>query len=336
MTMLEHNQHLPNTLALACTADALSVSSAEQAQDAVRLAKERGHKLLPLGEGSNVVLPEVLQGIALYVTDRSVATLREDEDHIHLRVGAGLSWHELVCDTVGDGYGGLENLALIPGTVGAAPVQNIGAYGREVSAFIEAVHGVDLESGAMRTLEAGECEFSYRHSIFKGALRDRFLICSVDFCLAKHGELDVSYPALSQRLEGSPDLSAREVLQAVVALRRERLPDPDIEPNVGSFFKNPVISAAQLPSLPGAQKMPRYPQADGRVKLSAAWLIDSCCLKGAEEGGARVSPRHALVISNSGDATQGDVLRLAQRIIDEVERRYALVLELEPRVYGHG
>jgi len=336
MTMLEHNQHLPNTLALACTADALSVSSAEQAQDAVRLAKERDHKLLPLGEGSNVVLPEVLQGIALYVTDRSVTTLREDEDHIHLRVGAGLSWHELVCDTVGDGYGGLENLALIPGTVGAAPVQNIGAYGREVSAFIEAVHGVDLESGAMRTLDAGECEFSYRHSIFKGALRDRFLICSVDFCLAKHGELDVSYPSLSQRLEGSPDLSAREVLQAVVALRRERLPDPDIEPNVGSFFKNPVISAAQLPSLPGAQKMPRYPQADGRVKLSAAWLIDSCGLKGAEEGGARVSPRHALVISNSGDATQGDVLRLAQRIIDEVERRYALVLELEPRVYGHG
>lgn len=336
MTMLEHNRALPNTLALACAADALSVANAEQAQKAVHLARERKRRLLPLGEGSNVVLPEQLPGIALYVTDRSVTTLREDEEHIILRVGAGLSWHDLVCDTVGEGYGGLENLALIPGTVGAAPVQNIGAYGREVSAFIEAVHGVDLQSGALRTLNFRECEFSYRHSIFKGALRDRFLICSVDFCLAKQGELDISYPALAQRLEACSALDARQVLHAVVELRRERLPDPAIEPNVGSFFKNPVVSATQVPTLAGDDEMPCYPQANGRVKLSAAWLIDACGLKGTEEGGARVSSRHALVICNSGNATQDDVLRLAQRIVDEVQRRYAVTLELEPRVYGHG
>lgn len=336
MTSLQYNRQLPNTLALPCAADTLCVSGIEQARDAVRLARALGRSLLPLGEGSNVVLPGALQGIALYVTDKSVHEVGRDNEFVTLRVGAGHAWHAFVCTTVAEGYVGLENLALIPGTVGAAPIQNIGAYGREVAAFIDAVHGVDLHSGDSRSLNAEQCEFSYRHSVFKGALRDRFLICAVDFRLSKHAALDTHYPALAAQLDGQAPLSAQQVLDAVVALRRQRLPDPELEPNVGSFFKNPVVDATWLRNVDGGTQMPQYPQPDGRIKLSAAWLIDHCGLKGLREGGACIASRHALVITNRGGATQRDVLTLAERVVHAVQQRYGLTLEMEPRVYGDG
>lgn len=336
MTLLQHNRQLPNTLALSCTADRLCVSDREEAREAVHLARDLGRRLLPLGEGSNVVLPGALQGIALYVTDKSVHEVGQDNEFVTLRVGAGHAWHEFVCDTVAEGYVGLENLALIPGTVGAAPIQNIGAYGREVAAFIDAVHGVDLQSGDLRTLNAAQCEFSYRHSVFKAALRDRFLICAVDFRLSKHTALDTSYPALAEQLNGQAMLSAQQVLDAVIALRRQRLPDPALEPNVGSFFKNPVVATTWLCNVDDGGAMPQFPQPDGRIKLSAAWLIDHCGLKGLQQGGACISGRHALVITNRGGATQQDVLALAERVVHTVQQRFGLVLEMEPRVYGDG
>lgn len=327
-----------NTLGLEATAKALALVGTEaELMDVLSWSRARGLPVVPLGEGSNIVLagsPEVLW---LRQYGREITALGEEGSRVILRVDAGHDWHALVENTLRRGYFGLENLALIPGTVGAAPIQNIGAYGAEVERFVRMVHGVELETGRPFGLSANECQFAYRDSIFKGELRDRIVITAVDIALDRVPSVDISYPALKQELKrrGCANPRPEDVFDAVVAVRRSRLPDPAEEPNAGSFFKNPVVSAEGAEDLatqwPG---LPRYQQADGRVKLPAAWMIDKAGWKGHRGKGVGVHREHALVLVNLGANSGKALLQLADEIVASVEQQFGIMLEMEPRVYG--
>ncbi|WOJ94218.1 UDP-N-acetylmuramate dehydrogenase [Congregibacter variabilis] len=326
---------IANTLALPCAArKRINITGHQDVLAAIAWSAESGLPLMPLGAGSNVVLPPVLDAAVLNVLDSSTTLLADAQDAVILRVGAGKPWHELVVETVGSGYFGLENLALIPGLVGAAPVQNIGAYGKEFGDFVVAVHGFDLVTGLAQTLSASDCEFAYRDSVFKQKLQDRFLITAVDIELSRKAELNSDYPVLKSRI-GSGPVSAQAVLDAVVALRLERLPDPASAPNAGSFFKNPILDAGQLLELQSNEpEVPVYPLPNGLCKVSAAWLIEQAGLRGHSLGRVGVSKQHALVLVTNGSAEQSDVLELARHVHSAVQKRFGVSLEAEPRIYG--
>jgi len=313
----------------------VSVEVPEDLNEARRYADQQGLSLLPLGTGSNVVLPDELDAVVLQAANRRVDYLREEGDAVVLRVGAACDWHALVLRTLDEGLCGLENLALIPGSVGAAPIQNIGAYGRELDEFVVAVQGYELPGLAPRVFSHADCAFSYRDSVFRRELGARFLITAVDLRLSRRSRLRIDYPALAGRIrERGLCEDARGVCAAVMELRREKLPDPDTAPNVGSFFKNPTVDADTAERLaeryPG---LPRFAAGDGRVKLPAAWLIETCGFRGQGTEKTRVSPRHALVIENRGGATQADILDLASRVRSAVREGFGVHLEVEPRVY---
>jgi UDP-N-acetylmuramate dehydrogenase len=325
-----------NTLRLPCSAPAvLTVDSADDVSEAIDWCRNRALRLLPLGEGSNVVLPPRLRRAVLRSADAGRRVVEDRGEAVTLRVGAALHWHTLVSDCLAEGLHGLENLALIPGSTGAAPVQNIGAYGVEIASFVVAVHGVHLDTSRPESLRPADCDFAYRDSVFKGRLRDRFLITSVDLRLSRTPHPVADYPALAARLAAAGlAATARNVYDTVVALRRERLPDPRELPNAGSFFKNPIVSAAQAEALAARYpSLPVHAQDGGRAKLSAAWMIDACGFRGTRQGGAAVHGDHALVLLNLGGG-QNDLLELARRIRDAVEARFDVALEIEPTLYA--
>lgn len=330
-------QWLPNTLALESRAKRVFyVQSPTELAEAASWAAAEGLPLIPLGAGSNVVLPPQLNAAVVFVADESVTTIENSPWNTVLRVGAGKHWHTLVTETLAGQHYGLENLALIPGCVGAAPVQNIGAYGRELSEFVEAVHGVNLDSLTLQTLSCEDCEFSYRDSVFKHALKDRFVITAVDLRLSKQPEVQAEYPSLVSQLEGRADpLTPEMVCAEVVAVRRARLPDPAVEPNVGSFFKNPVVNENRYKAL--QQRFPQMPGhriGDAGCKLSAAWLIEHSGLRGYRLGAAGVSERHSLVLVNHGGASQTELLSLAAHIQERVMSGFEIALSIEPRVFS--
>ncbi|MFT7289561.1 MAG: UDP-N-acetylmuramate dehydrogenase, partial [Halieaceae bacterium] len=278
---------MDNTLGLSCVAgNSIRAPDQETVLKAVQWALVHDLPVLPLGAGSNVILPPELGALALHLVDGSVRELQRDAQSVTLRVGAGKNWHELVEETLAAGFFGLENLALIPGLVGAAPVQNIGAYGVELSAFVKVVHGVDLAEPQIRSIGAAECAFAYRDSVFKQGLAGRFVITAVDFRLALVPQLKLSYPALKERLLVNADTAdAAAVCARVMELRRERLPDPALQPNAGSFFKNPLVSPALAKRLGELYpSMPCFPAGERARKLSAAWLIERCGFKGERRG----------------------------------------------------
>ena len=303
-------------------------------REALADARAAGLPVIVLGEGSNVVFAGDVDALVLRYTATGREVIAEDDASVTLRVAAGEHWHTLVCCCLEQGYHGLENLALIPGTVGAAPIQNIGAYGVELAPFVEAVHAVRIADGETLTLSRAECAFAYRDSIFKGALRDAVVISAVDFRLPRAHVPVTDYPSLREALAGqAAPPEPRDVFDAVVALRRARLPDPATTPNAGSFFKNPVVDAATAEAL--ARRYPGMPQfaAPGGRKLAAGWLIEQCGWRGAEGEGVAVHPGHALVlVSRGGDGRA--LLALAQRIQDSVAETFGCRLEIEPRVYG--
>jgi UDP-N-acetylmuramate dehydrogenase len=327
-----------NTLALPATAEALAeVTSEGDLYEALQWARGRDLPVTPLGEGSNVVFAGDLPGLVLRLANRGIEILDRDADRILLRVAAGENWHGFVKWCLKQGYHGLENLALIPGSVGAAPVQNIGAYGVELDSVLERVHAIRLDNGDSLALSVADCEPAYRDSVFKGRLRDQVVITAVELSLSLCREANVAYPALADwlRERGVSEPAPADVFDAVVAIRRSKLPDPATQPNAGSFFKNPVISAERARTLtarfPG---LPMYPHGDGSVKLPAAWLIDQCGWRGRREGGLGVHPEHALVIVHYGGADGRAVMALAERIARSVAERFDVRLEIEPRVYG--
>lgn len=326
-----------NSLRLRASATLLRTPDTQAAlRDVLDEARSLQLPVVVLGEGSNIVLAGDLDALVLRYRGLGRDVISEGREHVGLRVAAGENWHALTVWALDQGFYGLENLALIPGTVGAAPIQNIGAYGVELSEFIDCVEVVDIDSGRMHRLSAAACTFGYRDSIFKGALRDRCVITAVEMTLRRSEQPNLSYAALADYVKADVhEVTASEVHQAVVELRRARLPDPALMPNVGSFFKNPVVTSAQAEALAKENpSMPVFRLADGSTKIPAAWLIEACGWKGYTQSGVGVHGGHALVLINQGSNSGGAVLDLAGRIQQSVRRRFGCELEIEPRIYG--
>jgi UDP-N-acetylmuramate dehydrogenase len=286
---------------------------------------------LVLGGGSNLLLTRDVEALVLHMALSGKAIVGETPDAILVRAQAGENWHGFVQWTLAQGLGGLENMALIPGTVGAAPIQNIGAYGLEVKDRFHALTVFDFASGATRVLDAAACRFGYRDSVFKQPAGRDLVVLDVTFALPRAWAPDLRYAELAQALVDVPAPTPSQVSAAVVAIRRRKLPDPAVIGNAGSFFKNPLVTAAQCAALleawPG---LVHHAQLDGSEKLAAGWLIDQCGWKGRNLGRAGVYPKQALVLVNNGGATGAEVLALARAIQQDVRERFGVELEPEP------
>lgn len=304
---------------------------------ALALEPLRQRHWLPIGAGSNLLLAGDVDAVALSFDARAITVVGEDADVVLVRAEAGVVWHALVLWTLDHGLCGLENLALIPGTAGACPIQNIGAYGVEAGEHITSVEAWDTQTNAWCRLSRAQCGFGYRDSVFKRQ-PGRWLITAVTFALSRTPALRIEYAGLRHELEdmGIEHPGPREVAEAVIRVRRRKLPDPAVLGNAGSFFKNPIVAAEvadRLQSrLPGLRVF-SGDAADTR-KLSAAWLIEQAGWKGHRAGDAGVSPDHALVLVNHGQASGAQLLALARQIAASVQQRFGVAIEPEPRIVG--
>lgn len=295
-------------------------------------SQKEGTPFLLLGGGSNVLFLDHYAGTVVINRIQGIR-MTQDQGSWHLHVSAGENWHNLVEYTLDHDLYGLENMALIPGCVGAAPIQNIGAYGVELKDVCEYVDVLDLEQNITTRFDSQACQFGYRDSIFKHAFREGYAITAVGFLLKKKWQPVLNYGALA-RLDPSV-VTPRQIFTEVCQMRRSKLPDPAITGNAGSFFKNPVVSALQAKKLTEQFSLaPCYPQADGRIKLAAGWLIDQCQLKGFRCGGAAVHQQQALVLINANNATPTDIVRLAHEVRQQVGDKFGVWLEPEVRFIG--
>ncbi len=286
---------------------------------------------LVLGGGSNVLLTGDFDGLVLHIALQGRAVVGDDKTHYLVRAAAGENWHAFVQWTLAQGIGGLENLSLIPGTVGAAPIQNIGAYGLEIKDVFHSVTVFDPRSGETRVMDAAACRFGYRDSVFKREEGRHLIILDVTFALAKQWQPNLRYAELAADpgLDNAP--TPQQVADAVIAIRRRKLPDPAVIGNAGSFFKNPVVPGAQCAALlERFSNLVHHAQPDGSEKLAAGWLIDQCGWKGRSLGAAGVYPKQALVLVNNGGASGAEVVALAKAIQTDVQARYGVLLEPEP------
>lgn len=311
----------------------LSVTSVSALQEVRRDAGLAAMPRLILGGGSNILLTQDFPGLVLHMQLKGVEIAGEDDDATYVRAAAGENWHGFVQWTLDHGLGGLENLSLIPGSVGAAPIQNIGAYGIEIKDRFHSLTLFDFETGETHTLDKTTCAFGYRDSIFKHALRDRAVVLDVTFVLPKNWQPNIRYADVAQELaaRGINEPTARQIGDAVIAIRTRKLPDPAAIGNAGSFFKNPVVTVAQRDALIARYpQLVNYAQPDGSVKLAAGWLIDQCGWKGKTAGAAGVYENQALVLVNRGGASGADIAKLAAAIQADVVQRFDVMLEPEP------
>lgn len=321
-----------NTLSLdAVASHYVRVQSVEEIKAALDFAKAEQLNVLVLSGGSNMLLPEQIHALVMHMDIQGIEYVQDDADTQTLKVGAGQVWHDFVLWTTAHQFYGLQNLALIPGLVGASPVQNIGAYGVEAGEFIESVQVYDRVTEQQSSISAADCHFSYRHSIFKDE-PERFIITHVTFKLLKHADLKLNYGDLKQAV--GEDLSAENLQQQVIHIRQTKLPDPKEFPNVGSFFKNPVISqqafdqiALQFPNLP------HYPQPNNAVKLAAGWLIDQAGWKGKSVGSVGMFHKQALVLVNYQDATLQNVRTTYKAVQHDVFEKFNIELHPEPVLF---
>ena len=327
-----------NTFGVAARAPwLLEVNDTGSLAEALDLAQVRDLPLLMLGGGSNLLFAGDPPGAVVALRAAGMQVIADDGVQAVVRADAGADWHGLVMWSLDQGLCGLENLALIPGSTGAAPIQNIGAYGVEVGERIVAVEAWDRRAQRNVRLDRAACAFGYRDSAFK---RDpeRWIVTAVELALSRHAAPRLDYAGIGEELAamGVATPGAREVAEAVIRIRRRKLPDPAVVGNAGSFFKNPIVPAPLAQALQAAHpRLPVFPgDGDGTRKLSAAWLIDACGWKGAREGDAGVSPAHALVLVNHGAATGLQLLDLARRIAASVQDRFGVALEPEPRIVG--
>lgn len=306
----------------------LTVSSSEELAVAVSALNNAAFYIL--GEGSNTVFLENYHGTVIKPVFKGI-TLEQSDSHYLLKVGAGENWHQLVLWCMQHNIYGFENLALIPGSVGAAPIQNIGAYGVEIEKFIYQVDFYDLATQQLRILEKHQCEFAYRDSVFKQGLANQALITSVTFALPKQWQAVAHYG----ELKSLSDPSAVHIFNQVIAIRQAKLPDPSKLGNAGSFFKNPCIKTEHYAHLQqNWPSIPCYRLSDTQVKVPAAWLIDQLGFKGKKVGGIGCHPTQPLVLTNDGTGTGEQLLQLAREIIKEVKSEFAIGLENEVRLIG--
>jgi UDP-N-acetylmuramate dehydrogenase len=323
-----------NSFGLDSTAElAYEITSADQLPALMRELGDKKFAWRVLGGGSNVILPETLPGATLLINILGQELIKSDDANSWLEVGAGVNWHELVSWTLEHHLPGLENLALIPGTVGAAPIQNIGAYGVEVMEYIDGIEAFDSAAHAFVTLPQEACQFAYRDSYFKQN-PNRFIVTKVVFKIPKAWQARLQYADLAKQfaeLNSTP--SAKQIFDAVCTIRSKKLPDPKVIGNAGSFFQNPIVSTEQCEHL--IKQFPNlvsYPDSNGKRKLTAGWLIDQCGFKGKRVGPVGVYEKQALVLVNHGGGTLTDILDLAKSIQEEVLRKFGVQLEIEPNI----
>lgn len=292
--------------------------------------------LFVLGGGSNMLLTKDLSQKVIHMLMDDIVIQEEANDHVIIKVGAGKVWHDLVLWCIQENYGGLENLSLIPGNVGASPIQNIGAYGVELKDIFHGLDAIDKKSGLTHHFTKSDCDFGYRDSVFKNDLKNRFVITQVCFRLTtKNHRLETSYKPLHQTLadQGITHPTIKDISDAVIQIRQSKLPDPKQLGNAGSFFKNPIISDSRFQGLQNANPdIPSYPAAKGFVKIPAAWLIDQCQWKGYRIGDAGVHEQHALVLVNYGTATGSEIYKLAQKIQSSVLEKFGIGLKMEVNI----
>ena len=327
-----------NTFGVAARAPWLvEVEDAHALGEVLALPELQDSVPLVLGGGSNLLFAGDPQTAVIALDTHRIEILVDDGDLALVRADAGVEWHALVLWSLQQGLMGLENLALIPGTVGAAPIQNIGAYGTEVGEFVRTVEAWDRDSGAMIRLDREACAFAYRDSLFK-CVPDRYLVAAVEFALPRQRALKLDYAGIPEEL-AAMDVAVpifRDVAEAVIRIRRRKLPDPAVIGNAGSFFKNPIVPVDQAEDLQRQHEgLPlfRGDSAESR-KISAAWMIEHCGWKGFREGDAGVAATHALVLVNHGSATGAQLLSLARRIAGSVQQRFGVTLQPEPRILG--
>ncbi len=294
------------------------------------------HQKHILGGGSNILLTQPVRGLVIHNELKGIAIIRENDEHVWLQVASGEIWHELVLFAVNKGLGGIENLASIPGTAGASPMQNIGAYGVEAKETIESVTFWSWADRSFSTYANEECAFGYRDSIFKQELKDKVFITSVVYKLNKHPQFNTSYGAIAQELErmGVKELSPAAIMNSVINIRISKLPDPKQIGNAGSFFKNPTIAKVHFDILsckyPG---IPSYPVNEKMVKVPAGWLIEQCGWKGYKTGETGVHAKQALVLVNYGNAKGSDIWKLSDEILASVKERFDIELEREVQAW---
>ncbi|MCU0317827.1 MAG: UDP-N-acetylmuramate dehydrogenase [Amoebophilaceae bacterium] len=309
------------------------IDHAQHLRDLLQHKKLQSLPRLILGGGSNVLFLNDFKGTVMHMTVGGIATIREDPAHVWVKAGAGVNWHTLVRYCVEKGYSGIENLSLIPGTVGAAPIQNIGAYGVTLSDTFESLEAMEVDSGSVRTFTTQDCAFGYRDSVFKNACKEPYVILNVTLKLQKQPTFRTTYGELQETLEamGIQKLSIKAISDAVIHIRQNKLPDPAILGNAGSFFKNPVILQEQFKKLRDTYpNIPGYIQSENQVKIPSAWLIEQCGWKGKRRGDVGVHTQHALILVNYANGTGQEIYQLAQDIQQSVKDTFNI--EIVPEV----
>lgn len=313
----------------------VEIESVDQFRELINSGKLRENPVLLLGGGSNILLSGNYKGIVVHLNNSGIEVISRDEDSILVKASAGENWHGFVTYCVNQGYGGIENLSLIPGNVGSCPIQNIGAYGAEVKDCIHSLEAIDLNTGELAVFTNEQCRFGYRDSIFKTDLKGKFAIWSVTFSLKLNAEVHLDYGAIRDELSAmqihNPGIA--DVSQAVCNIRRRKLPDPAQLGNAGSFFKNPTVEFLFAEKLKESfPNLVSYPQGENKVKLAAGWLIEQCGWKGFRQGYVGIHEHQALVIVNYGNASGTDIITLAHKVQNSVYERFGVKLEMEVNV----
>ena len=282
-----------------------------------------------LGGGSNILFTGDLNGLVIHNRIMGIEKINEDADHVYLKIGAGENWHQLVLYCVENQYAGIENLSLIPGTVGAAPIQNIGAYGVELKDTLFEVHTIDIEKNTPAVFNNNDCQFGYRDSIFKKSLKNKHIITHVVLRLHKKPIFHLDYGAIKEKLNGKV-ISIKTISDTIIEIRQEKLPDPKKIPNAGSFFKNPIVAEAVFLTLQKKYpKMPYFAEENHHFKIPAAWLIEQCGFKGKRFGNVGVHEKQALVLVNYENGTGNDIKKLAELIQHTVKNTFDILLTTE-------
>ena len=314
----------------------VDVENDDDVREAFRLAKERSLNIFVLGSGSNVLLTKDFDGLVVHNSLQGIEVIDKNDHHVTLKVASGEIWHDFVMHAIDHNWGGVENLSLIPGTVGAAPMQNIGAYGVEAKEVIVTVDAIDRSNGAKRSFTNDECRFGYRESVFKHELREIFFISSVTLSLTNiNHHLHISYGAITDTLKQMNVMhpTIRDVSNAVIAIRRSKLPDPKVIGNAGSFFKNPIINASHYNDLKKRfPSMPGYTSDNQEVKVPAGWLIEQCSFKGIRIGDIGVHQHQALVLVNYNNGSGDEILSLSKKIQHTVKETFGIELHAEVNI----
>ena len=325
-----------NTLALAVKAHVfVEISNESDLLEALTFAEQKSLNILLLSGGSNIVLSNDFDGLVIHIAIQGIS-IEQQADHVLVTAGAGENWHQLAMHCLNNGLNGLENLVLIPGCLGAAPIQNIGAYGVELKDVFDSLKGWDRVKRCWRQLQLEDCHFAYRDSIFKGELKDCFVITEVTLKLSRNQSANVAYGVLNDylRRQGISQATPLQVAQAVIAIRNSKLPDPSMLANAGSFFKNPVITHTTFKKIiQQYPSMPHYPAEHGNIKIAAGWLLETAGWKGVSQGDCGMHSKQALVLVNHGNATGEQVIAFAKAIQKDIADKFAITLEIEPRIY---